>query len=81
MIKNRELHYQAPQTIKKFQEDRMKETLIYVAEHSPFYKRMFIEYNINISEINTIEDLQLFQQLLSRIYNRIIMIFFVLIHC
>ena len=58
MIKNRDLHYQDPAVIKRFQEQRMKETLLYVAEHSAFYKRMFEKYNIDISRIETLEDLQ-----------------------
>ena len=58
MIKNRELHYSTLAEIKLFQEARLKETLEYIAKHSPFYKRMFIENNIDISNINTIEDLR-----------------------
>ena len=58
MIKNRDLHYLDPAVIKRFQEQRMKETLLYVAEHSAFYKRMFEKYNIDISRIETLEDLQ-----------------------
>lgn len=58
MIKDKDLHFRTSQQIKEFQEARMKETLSYVAEHSPFYKRLFAEHNINIAEIETIEDLQ-----------------------
>ena len=57
MIKDRNLHYQEPAVIKAFQEARLKETLSYLAEHSTFYKRMFEEHNIDISKINTLEDL------------------------
>lgn len=57
MIKDRNLHYQEPAVIKAFQEARLKETLNYLAEHSAFYKRMFEEHNIDISKINTLEDL------------------------
>ena len=59
MIKNRELHYQAPSEIKAFQEERLKETLKYVSQHSRFYKKMFAEHHIDIASINTLEDLQL----------------------
>ena len=59
MIKDRNLHYQDQATIKHFQEQRLKETLTYVSQHSKFYKRMFEEHNIDISKINTIEDLML----------------------
>ena len=58
MIKNRDLHYQTPSAIKEFQEQRLKETLEYVAEHSAFYKRMFAEHNIDITKIKTLEDLE-----------------------
>lgn len=59
MIKDTNLHYQSSTEIKKFQEERLKETLKYVAEHSTFYKRMFKEYSIDTNKINTLEDLQL----------------------
>ena len=58
MIKDRDLHYQTPQEIKSFQEQRLRETLLYVSEHSAFYKRLFEQNNIDISKINTLEDLQ-----------------------
>lgn len=58
MVKDRGLHYQSLQEIRAFQERGLKETLQYVAQHSPFYKRMFEEHNIDISSINTLEDLQ-----------------------
>ena len=59
MIKDRNLHYQDPAAIKAFQEARLKETLSYVAEHSKYYQRVFEENNIDISKINTLEDLLL----------------------
>lgn len=59
MIKNRNLHYQDITSIKHFQEQRLIETLSYVSEHSIFYKRIFKEHNIDISEIKTLEDLTL----------------------
>ena len=58
MIKNRDLHYQAPSAIKAFQEERLKETLEYVSQHSRFYKKMFAEHHIDVTAINTLEDLQ-----------------------
>ena len=59
MIKDRNLHYQDTAAIKAFQEARLKETLSYVAEHSKYYQRVFEEHNIDISKINTLEDLLL----------------------
>lgn len=58
MIKNRNLHYSTPSDIKLFQEARLKETLEYIAQHSPFYKRLFAANHIDITAINTLEDLR-----------------------
>ncbi|WP_267404519.1 MULTISPECIES: AMP-binding protein [unclassified Chryseobacterium] len=44
--------------IKKFQEQKLQELLAYLETHSPFYQRLFKENNINISDIQTLEDLQ-----------------------
>jgi phenylacetate-CoA ligase len=46
------------QEIKKFQEQKLQELLIYLETHSPFYQKLFKENNINISDIQTLEDLQ-----------------------
>src|SRR5690554_4846882 len=43
--------------IKTFQEEKLKETLQYLDENSPFYKRFFEENIIEVSEIKTLEDL------------------------
>ena len=59
MIKDRSLHYKESNVIKEFQEQRLKETLEYLATYSVFYQRMFKEHNIDISSINTLEDLSL----------------------
>ncbi len=44
--------------IKKFQESKLKELLIYLQNHSPFYQKLFKENHIDINEINTLEDLR-----------------------
>jgi len=44
--------------IKKFQEAKLKETLVYLSENSPYYKALFAKENIDISSIKTLEDLQ-----------------------
>lgn len=46
------------QEIKTFQEEKLKELLKYLENHSPFYQRLFKENNVQISEIQTLEDLQ-----------------------
>lgn len=44
--------------IKKFQESKLKELLIYLQNHSPFYQKLFKENHIDINDINTLEDLR-----------------------
>lgn len=44
--------------IKKFQEKKLREVLVYLKDKSRFYGRLFSENNINIDEIKTIEDLK-----------------------
>jgi phenylacetate-CoA ligase len=44
--------------IKRFQEEKLKIALRYLQEKSPFYKRMFLQNNIDIQQIKKLEDLQ-----------------------
>lgn len=46
------------QDIKKFQEEKLRELLQYLEANSPFYQKLFKENNIQISDIQTLEDLQ-----------------------
>ncbi|SEM77834.1 phenylacetate-CoA ligase [Chryseobacterium taichungense] len=46
------------QEIKKFQEQKLQELLVYLENNSPFYQRLFKENNIRIADIRTLEDLQ-----------------------
>lgn len=46
------------QDIKKFQEEKLQELLAYLEANSTFYQRLFKENNIQISDIQTLEDLQ-----------------------
>jgi phenylacetate-CoA ligase len=41
------------------QEEKLKELLAYLSQHSPFYKDLFSKHNIDISTINTIAELAL----------------------
>lgn len=43
--------------MKAYQEVKLQEALAYLAEHSPFYKRHFAQYQIDISQIQKLEDL------------------------
>lgn len=44
--------------IKTFQEQKLRETLDYVAAHSPFYQKRWAASGISASEVHTLEDLQ-----------------------
>ncbi|MBB4808040.1 phenylacetate-CoA ligase [Chryseobacterium defluvii] len=46
------------QEIRKFQEEKLRELLIYLDNHSPFYQRLFKENTIDISDVQSLEDLQ-----------------------
>lgn len=43
--------------IKVLQERKLKELIDYVAENSPYYRRVFRNYKISLSDINSLEDL------------------------
>ncbi|MDA3615211.1 phenylacetate--CoA ligase family protein [Polluticaenibacter yanchengensis] len=46
------------QEIKIFQEAALRDLLVYLHEHSPFYKDLFANHHIDISKVNTLEDLE-----------------------
>ena len=54
----KDIEFCSPNDIESFQNDKLKETLLYLQEHSPFYKRMFLKHGIDISKINSVDDLQ-----------------------
>ena len=54
-----ETAYHPPEHIKVMQEQKLQELLSYLAQHSPFYKKLFSERNINIAGIKKLEDLPL----------------------
>ncbi|HLV45674.1 MAG TPA: hypothetical protein VKY32_01410, partial [Flavobacterium sp.] len=43
--------------IKAFQEKKLREMLLYLKEKSPFYQERFAQHNIDISSVQTLEDL------------------------
>lgn len=57
MKKNPNIQFQSPAEIKTFQEERLAEQLAYLQQNSAFYRRIFAEHHIDISQIQTIEDL------------------------
>ena len=58
MEKHPEIQFLPREEIKKYQEGRLKETLAYLSAKSPFYQRLFVENDIDINEIRTLEDLK-----------------------
>lgn len=53
-----DIEFESAEAIKRYQEERLREQLAYLAAHSTYYKRIFNEANIDIASIRTIEDLQ-----------------------
>ena len=58
MIRNSDIQFQSPEAIRAFQEERMQETIRYVAGHSEFYRSLFAQAGIVPFEIRTLEDLR-----------------------
>lgn len=58
MNKYPQIQFKTPAEIKSFQEELLAEQLRYLKSNSRFYQRMFSQYNIDISRICTLEDLQ-----------------------
>ncbi len=58
MVKDSNLHYRTPDEIRCFQEERLRETVAYVAAHSPYYKALFEREGIDPSTIRTLDDLR-----------------------
>ena len=52
------IEYSSKEEIKRFQEKKLKLALQYLQKNSPFYKQMFLQNNIDIHRIKTLEDLQ-----------------------
>lgn len=53
-----EIERATPSEIKAFQEEKLREMLSYLKEKSPFYQRFFEMNSVDVSTINTLEDLQ-----------------------
>ena len=52
-----DIEFQSVEAIKDFQEKKLREALDYLAANSPYYKRMFSRFGIDVSSIHHIEDL------------------------
>ena len=51
--------YQPVDIIRQMQEEKLQQLLTYLKDHSPFYKKLFAQHNIDVSAIKTLEDLTL----------------------
>lgn len=52
-----DLEFQSAADIKAHQGKALQQALQYLAQHSPFYKKLFADNNINTADIQSIEDL------------------------
>ena len=53
----KEIEFESPERIKEFQEELLGRHLAYLKEKSPYYRRLFKSYGIDISRIKHLEDL------------------------
>lgn len=59
MKKNyKDIEFCSTEEITSFQNEQLKIAMSYLENNSPYYRRVFRDYNINIDDIKTIEDLQ-----------------------
>lgn len=57
MTTDNDIEFRSPAEIKEYQEQLLHKALVYLAENSAYYKRMFERYEIDIDRIRHIEDL------------------------
>ncbi|MEI8204346.1 MAG: AMP-binding protein [Bacteroidota bacterium] len=53
-----EIEQQSLQAIKSYQEQQLVKQLDYLYEKSPYYRKLFLDYQIKIEKIKTLEDLR-----------------------
>lgn len=58
MIRNSDIQFRSQEAIRAFQEERMRETICYVAEHSKYYRTLFAEAGIDPRAVRTLDDLR-----------------------
>lgn len=56
-MQSTETIYQPKEDNQSMQEKKLQELLAYLQAHSPFYKRLFAQHNVNVSEIKSLSDL------------------------
>ena len=52
-----DIEFSSPEQIKQFQEELLHKHLVYLKKNSPYYRRVFESYGININKIVHLEDL------------------------
>lgn len=52
-----DIEFQSPAAIRAFQEDLLRRQMAYLAERSPFYRRLFAEHGIDPAQVRTLDDL------------------------
>ena len=58
MMNEKDIEFASPLEQKLFQEQLLQKQLVFLQEHSRYYQRMFVENQIDVQSIRTIEDLQ-----------------------
>lgn len=53
-----DIEFQSPEAIAALQDERLRQAVAYLAEHSPYYQAMFAEHGIDPASIATVADLQ-----------------------
>lgn len=53
-----EIEKQSPEEIQLFQEKKLKEVISYVSSNSPFYKKHFVQHDINVQSIDGMDALK-----------------------
>ncbi len=54
---NMDIEFESPERIKTFQDGLLHKALVYLNSNSAYYRRMFERYEIDITKIQTLEDL------------------------
>ncbi len=57
MQRNPQLQFQSCEQIQQFQEQKLRETILYLSHKSNYYQRLFEQEHINPEKIKTLEDL------------------------
>src|SRR5512138_3321255 len=59
MKRDPQIQFRSREEIKSFQEDALRDAMVYLGERSPFYRRVFSEHGIDPTRIKCLDDLKL----------------------